>query len=515
MGGDVVDSILEMRGIVKRFPGLVANDHVDLEVRQGEVHALLGENGAGKSTLMNVLSGLYQPEAGEIYILGKKVNITTPKKAIELGIGMVYQHFMLIPAMTVVENIILGLESEHEPWLEIEEASKKVVELSQKYGFDLKPNTLVSELSVGEQQRLEIIKALYRGADILILDEPTAVLTPEESRNIFRVIRQLTAEGLAVIFISHKLKEVMEISDRITILRMGKKIATVDTAATSPKELANMMVGREVIFSGFEKKTKQSKPVLELQELSYAGLDGHLHLKDVTLTVHAGEVLGIAGVDGNGQSELAKAVTGLLAATSGKLLLCGKDMSHKRAIDFIEAQVAHIPEDRNLMGLAGSMSVVDNMVLKNIGTESFASARGWKLNHALIRKHAEKLAQKYDVRGSGVDCATKDLSGGNQQKVILARELEKNPVLLVAVHPTRGLDIGATDFVHREIIKARDHGTAVLLISSDLDEVLRLADRIACIYEGEIMGIVNNDHANVEQIGLMMAGSRSTLEEVS
>jgi ABC-type uncharacterized transport system ATPase subunit len=509
-----MEKFLEMKGIVKRFPGLTANDHIDFDVNQGEVHALLGENGAGKSTLMNVLSGLYQAEAGEIYILEKKVNISTPKKAIELGIGMVYQHFMLIPAMTVVENIILGLESEHEPWLEMDEARKKIIALSQKYGFDIKPDTVVSELSVGEQQRIEIIKALYRGADILILDEPTAVLTPEESRNIFKVIRQLTKEGLSVIFISHKLKEVLEISNRVTILRAGKKIKTVNTIDTNQKDLANMMVGREVIFSGFEKKFEQTLPVLELREIDFTDKNGQHNLKKVSLRVNRGEVLGIAGVDGNGQSELAKVVTGLLNASSGSVLINGQDMTQKHAADFIKEKVAHIPEDRNLIGLAGKMSITDNMVLKVINEEPFSLYRGWKINHTCIREHAEKLTKDFDVRGSGIDCATEDLSGGNQQKVILARELEKDPNLLVAVHPTRGLDIGATDFVHREIIKARDQGTAVLLISSDLDEVLRLSDHIACIYEGEIMGVVEGNYENVEKIGLMMAGSRSSGGEV-
>lgn len=503
-----MEKVLEMKGIVKRFPGLVANDHVNFDLYKGEVHALLGENGAGKSTLMSILSGLYQPDEGEIFIRGEKAEITSPHKAIEAGVGMVYQHFMLIQAMTALENIILGLPSEREPWLDLANARKKVVELSQKYNLGIDPDALVEDMSVGEQQRLEIIKTLYRGANILILDEPTAVLTPEESEGIFKVIRKLTSEGISVIFISHKLKEVMEISDRVTILRAGKSVATVKTEETSPEELANMMVGRKVIFTEFPKRKDQKKPVLELKNVCYSSEGSHKQLKDITLTVHAGEVLGIAGVDGNGQSELAKVVTGLLPATKGQILLNQEDMTGKNASYFISKGVAHIPEDRNLMGLVGQMSIVDNIILKKIGEKPFAESKGWRLKHTEIAQYAAGLSQKFDVRGAGLDVNAGSLSGGNQQKIILARELAETPVLLVAVHPSRGLDVGATDFVHHEIIKARDKGAAVLLISGDLDEIMRLSDRIACIYEGEIMGIVDSSYDNMQEIGLMMAGSR-------
>jgi simple sugar transport system ATP-binding protein len=504
-----------MKGIVKKFPGLVANDQIDLDVRKGEVHALLGENGAGKSTLMNVLSGLYQADAGKIYIRGRQVSIASPQKAIELGIGTVYQHFMLVPAMTAIENIILGLRSEHEPWLQIKEARAKIIELSQRYGLSVRLDTVVAEFSVGERQRLEIIKALYRGAEIMILDEPTAVLTPDESRNIFKLIRQLTGEGLSVIFISHKLKEIMEISDRVTILRQGKKIATVDTRETSPQVLAKMMVGREVIFSDFVKRLIQDRPVLVLEGVSCAGSGNYKQLHDITLTANAGEILGVAGVDGNGQSELSRVVVGMLPVSGGRVLLGDQDLTGKPVIDYIRMREAFIPEDRITMGLAGTMSVAENMVLKTIGDRPFSSWGGWKVNYGHVKKYAEELAEKFDVRGSGLTCAARDLSGGNQQKVILARELAQDPVFLVAVHPTRGLDVGATDFVHREIINARDHGAAVLLISSDLDEVLRLSDRIACLYEGEIMGIVDGEHVNIDRIGLMMAGSRILEEDIS
>lgn len=503
-----MEKVLEMRKIVKKFPGLVANDHVDFDLYKGEVHALLGENGAGKSTLMNILSGLYQCDEGEIFIRGKKADLSNPRKAIEAGIGMVHQHFMLIQAMTALENIILGLSSEREPWLDLVNAKNRVLELSQKYNLGINPDALVEEMSVGEQQRLEIIKTLYRGADILILDEPTAVLTPEESKSIFKVIRKLASEGISVIFISHKLKEVMEISDRVTILRAGKSIATLKTGETSPEELANMMVGRKVIFAEFPKRKVKLKPILKLQNISYKNETSHKQLKDISLTVHAGEVLGIAGVDGNGQSELAKIVTGLLPPTSGKLYLSQEDMTGKNASYFVSRGVTHIPEDRNLMGLVGPMSIIDNIVLKKIGDKPFAERRGWRLKHSVIAQYAASLVDKFDVRNAGLNSVVRSLSGGNQQKVILARELADVPVLLVAVHPSRGLDVGATDFVHHEIIKARDKGAAVLLISSDLDEIMRLSDSIACIYEGEIMGIVDSSYDNIQEIGLMMAGSR-------
>lgn len=510
-----MEKILEMKGIVKRFPGLIANDHVNFDLNKGEVHALLGENGAGKSTLMNILSGLYQPDEGEIFIRGKKTELSTPRKSIEAGVGMVHQHFMLIKAMTAIENVILGLTSEREPWLDLAQAKSKVLELSQKYNLGIDPDALVENLSVGEQQRLEIIKTLYRGADILILDEPTAVLTPEESKSIFKVIRKLAAEGISVIFISHKLKEVMEISDRVTILRAGQSIATLETKETSPEELANMMVGRKVIFSEFSRSKGQKKAVLEMKAVSYIGETSNKQLKDITLTVHAGEVVGIAGVDGNGQSELAKVVTGLLPFSKGKLLLNQEDMSGRDARYFISKGVAHIPEDRNLMGLVGPMSITDNIVLKKIGAKPFSENNGWRLKHGTIEQYAEDLVQKFDVRSAGRDSAVGSLSGGNQQKVILARELADVPVLLVAVHPSRGLDVGATDFVHHEIIKARDKGSAVLLISSDLDEIMRLSDRVACIYEGELMGIVDSDYENIQDIGLMMAGSRLSMRRAN
>lgn len=503
-----MENILEMRNIVKDFPGLRANDHIDFSLHKGEIHALLGENGAGKSTLMNVLCGLYIPEEGEIYLAGEKVSFSSPKQAISHGIGMVHQHFMLIPAMTVAENIILGIPSDQEPWLQLNAAKEKIRHISQKYGFNIEPNALVSQLSVGEQQRVEIIKALYRAADILILDEPTAVLTPEESKGIFRVLRTLVAEGLTVIFISHKLNEVKEICDRVTVLRDGAKIATVETSSYTQRDLAKMMVGRDVIFDAFPAGKKNTTEVLVVEKLGYEKHE-QKKLHNVSFKIHAGEILGLAGVDGNGQSELAKALTGLLKPTSGSISILGENLAGKQPIDFINNNVAHIPEDRNLMGLVGKMDVIDNLVIKNIKEKRFGKLKGWKLNHKDIRRHAEELTKEYDVRCASIDTSATKLSGGNQQKIILARELEVTPKLLVAVHPSRGLDVNATDFVHREIIRVRDEGTAVLLISGDLDEILRLSDRIACIFEGEIMGIIPKEKADIAHIGLMMAGNRA------
>ncbi len=502
-----MENVLEMKGIVKKFPGLIANDHVDFSVKAGEVHTLLGENGAGKSTLMSILAGLYQADEGVINLFGKRVDISSPSKAIELGVGMVYQHFMLIPAMTVVENIILGLKSEKEPWLKKQDAINKITELSTKYNFDIKPKKLVSDLSIGEQQRLEIFKALYRGAKILVLDEPTAVLTPEEGRNIFKLIRKLISEGISVIFISHKMKEVMEISNRVTILRRGKKINTVNIGDTTAEDLAEMMVGTKVDLNPFDKKDNIKDVVLSINNVSYYNKDKRKVLDNISLSVGKGEILGIAGVDGNGQSELAKVVTGILTPQEGSITISEKNLTGKSAKEFIRNKVAHIPEDRNLMGLVGDLSLIDNFVLKNIDTMPYSVFQGWKLLPKNMDKHADELVEKYDIRCSGAECMVKDLSGGNQQKVIIARELFENIDVLIAVHPSRGVDIGATNFVHHQIIKARDSGTSVLLISSDLDEILRLSDRIACIYEGKIMGILESKEFELEKIGMMIAGS--------
>ncbi len=503
-----MENVLEMKGIVKSFPGLIANDHVDFSLRKGEVHTLLGENGAGKSTLMSVLAGLYQADEGTINLFGKKAEITSPNKAIELGIGMVYQHFMLIPAMTVVENIILGLKSSKEPWLQKNNAINEITKLSNKYNFDIKPKKLVSELSIGEQQRLEIFKALYRGAKILVLDEPTAVLTPEESKNIFKLIKNLTKEGISVIFISHKMKEVMEISDRVTILRRGKKISTVDIKNTTAEELAEMMVGKKVDLSPFEKVEKIKEVVLSLDKISYYNKDKRKILDNISFSVGKGEIFGIAGVDGNGQSELAKVITGILVPQEGTINILNKNYTGKNAKAFIQNGVAHIPEDRNLMGLVGDLSLIDNLVLKNIDRTPYSIFSGWKLMPKNMDKHAIEMVEQYDIRCSGQECLVKDLSGGNQQKVIIARELFEDIDLLVAVHPSRGVDIGATNFVHHQIIDARDKGTSIVLISSDLDEVLRLSDRIACIYEGKIMGVLKSSEFELEKIGMMIAGSK-------
>ncbi|MCL2323867.1 MAG: ABC transporter ATP-binding protein [Oscillospiraceae bacterium] len=503
-----MENVLEMKGIVKSFPGLIANDHIDFSLRKGEIHTLLGENGAGKSTLMSILAGLYQANEGTISLFGKRAEITSPNKAIELGIGMVYQHFMLIPAITVVENIVLGLKSPKEPWLQKNAAINEINKLSNKYNFNIKPKKLVSDLSIGEQQRLEIFKALYRGAKILVLDEPTAVLTPDESKNIFKLIRNLTKEGISVIFISHKLNEVMEISDRVTILRRGKKISTVNIKDATAESLAEMMVGKKVDLAAFEKVDNAKDEVLSLNGITYYNKYKRKILDNISFSVFKGEILGIAGVDGNGQSELAKIVTGILTPQSGTINISNKNYTGKSAKEFIENGVAHIPEDRNLMGLVGDLSLTDNFVLKNIDKIPFSIYRGWKLMPKNMDKHAAELVEKYDIRCSGKDCLVKDLSGGNQQKVIIARELFENINILIAVHPSRGVDIGATNFVHHQIINARDNGAAILLISSDLDEILRLSDRIACIYEGKIMGILKSSEFELDKIGMMIAGSK-------
>jgi ABC-type uncharacterized transport system ATPase subunit len=497
---------LKMKDITKQFPGVLANDDVNFEVEKGEVHALLGENGAGKSTLMNILYGLYQPTSGNIYLKGKKVDITSPKAAIDLGIGMVHQHFMLIPALTVVENVILGMKPEKGSILDLEGAAKKITDLAKQYNMKVDPWAKVWQLSVGQQQRLEIIKALYRGADLLILDEPTAVLTPQEVEELFIMIRQLTGEGHTVIFISHKLNEVMEISQRVTVLRSGRSEATVETKDTSKEELARLMVGRDVFLRFDKKECCPKETVLEMQKVESLNNKGLKALKELSLEVKAGEVLAIAGVDGNGQSELVEAITGLRPVINGKVLLNGKDMTNKHPREILEEKIAHIPEDRHRRGLVMNMSIKENLMLMNYYKEPFA--KGIMVDWDFIEKHSEDLVEQYNVKTPGIDVKAKNLSGGNQQKVILGREIYREPNLLIAMHPTRGLDIGATEYVHKRIIQERDRGCAVLLVSTELEEVLSLSDRIAVLYEGEVMGILENKNVDIEELGLMMAGSK-------
>lgn len=497
---------LEMKGIVKQFPGVLANDNVNFEVVAGEVHTLLGENGAGKSTLMSILYGLYQPTAGEIYLKGQKVEITSPKVAIELGIGMVHQHFMLIPALTAVENVILGTRSTKGAVLDLEGAAQKIAELSKQYRMDIDPWAKVWQLSVGQQQRLEIIKALFRGADLLILDEPTAVLTPQEVEELFGVMRQLTQEGHTVIFISHKLNEVMAISNRVTVLRGGKSVATVNTKDTNKEELARLMVGRDVFLRFDKKPCSPGDPVLQMQGVECLNNKGLKALKELTFTLQAGEVLAIAGVDGNGQSELVETITGLRKVTAGKVMVNGRDVTNKHPRDILEQKVAHIPEDRHRRGLVMDMSVKENIMLMSYYQKPFA--KGLFLDWDFIDKHSQEIVEQYNVKTPGIETLARNLSGGNQQKVILGREIYREPNLLIAMHPTRGLDIGATEYVHKRIIQERDRGCGVLLVSTELEEVLSLSDRIAVIYEGEIMGVMDNKDVNIEELGLMMAGSK-------
>lgn len=502
-GGEI---LVEMRRITKRFPGVTANHLVDFELRQGEIHTLLGENGAGKSTLMNILYGMYQPDAGEILIKGRRVEFGSPADAIAQRIGMIHQHFMLIPPLTVAENVALGMR-DHRPWkLDLKRVEREVEELSEKYGLAVDPRAKVWQLSVGVQQRVEILKALYRGAEVLIMDEPTAVLTPQEAEELFEVLRQLAEGGNGIVFISHKLWEVMRISHRVTILRDGTKINTVNTRDTTKEKLAEMMVGREVILQYEHPTVQVGEAVLRLRNVSALGDKGLPALQRVSFEVRAGEVLGIAGVDGNGQKELAEVIHGLRPATEGKILLDGKDVTNRPPREVLDSGVAHIPEDRRKTGLVLDFSIAENVVLENFEARPFTS-RGF-YQPQKVKTFARDLAREFDVRAPGVDTPARSLSGGNQQKVVLAREISRDPQLLIAAQPSRGLDVGATEFIQRRLIDERTRGKAVLLISTDLDEVLAVSDRVLVIYEGRIMGEFLPGQATFEEIGLMMAGHR-------
>lgn len=501
-----MEELLRMEGISKQFGEFFANRNINFEVRAGEVHTLLGENGAGKSTLMNVLIGLYQPTAGSIYLHGKKVKIESPAQAVKLGIGMVHQHFMLVEAMTVFENIILGDKRSKKPFIDVKERKKEILELSWKYGLNVELDEKITNIAVGAQQRVEILKALYRGAELLILDEPTAALTDVEVEGLYSIIEKLKAEGKSIIFISHKMREVLHVSDRITILRAGEAICTLDADKTTSQELANLMIGRELSEAIYSKVDKPGDPVIELDNVSYKKSVKHGGLCEVNLRVAKGEIVGIAGVDGNGQSQLAQIAAGVIINESGEVRLKGKKPSTFAPQGFIDEHVSHIPEDRNLMGLVGDMSIEDNLVFKSTETEQFSKAHGWLLNKKAIRQYSEEMREKYDIRCQSVTQETRNLSGGNQQKVILARELEAEPDLLIAVHPTRGLDIGATRYVRDSMIEARDKGCGVLLISADFDEVLQLSDRIIVLFEGQIMGEYSGKNPPIQEISLAMAG---------
>ncbi len=503
--------VVEMRNITKQFGDFKANDDINLEVRKGEIHALLGENGAGKSTLMNVLTGLLEPTEGEIKINGETVAINSPDVADQLGIGMVHQHFMLIDKFSVAENIMLGNEEHKMGVIDADTTAKGILDLSERYGLKVDPYAKVEDISVGQQQRAEILKVLYKGTDILILDEPTAVLTPQEIDDLMRVIRSLADEGKAIILITHKLDEIKQVADRCTVIRRGKGIGTVDVASTSQQELADMMVGREVSFTVEKAPAHPEEIILSVKDLVVEDNRG-LHAVDgLSFDVRGGEILGIAGVDGNGQSELIQAISGLTSASSGTIHLNGVDITNKPPRQITETGFAHIPEDRQRHGLILDLSIEENMVMQSYYQEPF-SKNGFR-NGEAIENYAVRLIEEYDVRTTSEKELARSLSGGNQQKAIIAREVDRNPDLLIAAQPTRGLDVGAIEFIHKRLIEQRDHGKAVLLMSFELDEIMNVSDRIAVMYDGKIIDIVDAKDTNETELGLLMAGVKKENHE--
>jgi ABC-type uncharacterized transport system ATPase subunit len=496
--------VLELRGITKEFPGVLANDHVDFDLRRAEVHALLGENGAGKSTLMSILYGLYTPDSGEILMDGRPVAINSPKKAIELGIGMVHQHFMLIPVMTVTENIVLAQEPRHAGvLLDYDAAEERVRELSTSFGLAVDPTARIEKITVGQQQRVEILKALYRGAEILILDEPTAVLTPQEARELFEIIEGLKAQGKSIVFITHKLNEVLEVADRISVLRRGKLVETIPQEGATEEGLARSMVGREVLLRVDKTPAEPGEPLLKVADLFVRDDRGLEAVRGVTFDVRAGEIVGIAGVDGNGQSELIDALTGLRKSASGQMTVGGQDLTHASARQALDAGMGHIPEDRHRRGLVLDFNLAENLALHDYGKEPF-SRFGW-LNPRRWLRWAAGLLEEFDVRGGGPATRADSLSGGNQQKVVVAREVSRDPSVLIAAQPTRGLDVGAIEFVHRRLVEQRDAGKAVLLVSLELEEIISLSDRILVLYEGRIVAEFPPD-VSEEEVGIAMLG---------
>jgi general nucleoside transport system ATP-binding protein len=496
--------LLELRGITKRFPGVLANDKVDFDLRRGEVHALLGENGAGKSTLMNILYGLYTPDEGEILLNGKPIDVGSTKASIEHGIGMVHQHFMLIPVMTVAENIVLAIEPRHAGvLLDYDAAAKRVREISERYGLAVDPNARIDRITVGQQQRVEILKALYRGAEILILDEPTAVLTPQEAQELFEILRALKSQGKSIIFISHKLNEVLDIADRITVVRRGVVVDTINTEGATEESLARMMVGREVLLRVDKKQATPGAPLLQVEDLHVIDDRDLETVRGVSLEVRGGEILGLAGVDANGQSELIDAIAGLRAVQSGRIVVDGEDLTNANAKDAIDKGVGHIPEDRHRRGLVLPFSLTENLALHSY--RDAPNSRSGFLNLRVMLQRARRLLTEFDVRGGAPATPAFALSGGNQQKVVLAREIDGNPKVLIAAQPTRGLDVGAIEFVHRRLVEQRDSGRAVLLVSLELEEILSLSDRILVIYEGRIVGEFPPT-ATEEELGFAMTG---------
>jgi ABC-type uncharacterized transport system ATPase subunit len=498
--------VLELRGITKQFPGVLANDHIDFDLRRGEVHALLGENGAGKSTLMSILYGLYTADSGEILLNGKPVAISSPRDAIELGIGMVHQHFMLIPVMTVTENIVLANEPVRAGVLLDEKAAeKRVAEVARTFKFAVDPHAKIENITVGQQQRVEIMKALYRNADIVILDEPTAVLTPQEAQELFEILGTLRREGISIIFISHKLNEVLEIADRISVLRRGKLVETIPREGATEAGLARSMVGREVLLRVEKKPAQPGDTLLSVEDLVVRDDRGLEAVRGLSFEVRAGEIVGIAGVDGNGQSELIDALTGLRHPATGRIRVGGEDLSHATARQALDAGMGHIPEDRHRRGLVLDFNLAENLVLHDYGKEPF-SKLGW-INPRRWFRWARGLLQEFDVRGGGPTTRGGSLSGGNQQKVVVAREVSRNPSVLIAAQPTRGLDVGAIEFVHRRLVEQRDAGKAVLLVSLELEEILSLSDRILVLYEGRFVAEFPPD-VSEEEVGIAMTGGR-------
>ncbi|HSG15816.1 MAG TPA: ABC transporter ATP-binding protein [Anaerolineae bacterium] len=497
---------LEMRRIVKRFPGVLANDQVDFDVKAGEIHALLGENGAGKSTLMKILYGLYAPEEGEIYLNDQLISIHSPNDSINHGIGMIHQHFMLVDTLNVAQNVALGLKSSREPRLDLDIVSARITELSETYGLQVDPQANVGRLAVGERQRVEIIKALYRGAALLVLDEPTAVLTPQEVDDVFVIFRQMASDGHALIFISHKLDEITALTDRVTVLRDGKVIGTRPTSEVTKKDLANMMVGREVLFERDRPEAKAGAVRLKLENVSALNDRDQQILNDISLEVRSGEIVGVAGVSGNGQRPLAEAIAGLQSTSQGSIYLEERDVTGLATSEMLEAGLSYIPEERMHDGVIKDFSVAWNFILQDHIRPPYS--RGIFLNFKYIDQHSQELIDSFNVKTPSRETPVKNLSGGNIQKLILARELDRRPRVLIAAQPTRGVDIGATEYIHNQLLLQRAEGLATLLISEDLDEVRALSDRIVVMFGGEIMGIVENKDITAEDLGLMMAGER-------
>jgi len=500
--------VIEMLNITKIFPGIVANDHINFQVKKGEIHALLGENGAGKSTLMSVLFGLYHAEEGTIKVEGKEVKIHNPNIAKDLGIGMVHQHFKLVHNFTVLENVVLGVEPIKNGQLYLKDAREKVLEISKKYNLYIEPDAIIQDITVGMQQRVEILKMLYRENNILIFDEPTAVLTPQEIDELMKIMRNLASEGKSIIFITHKLNEIKAVANRVTILRKGKSIATVDVKSTSVEELSEMMVGRKVIFDIDKKPQQRGEPILEVKDLVVKSNRHHKNaINHVGFKVHRGEILCIAGIEGNGQTDLVYALTGLTKVDSGTITYKGKDITHSKVRSRSIEGISHIPEDRHKHGLVLDYSLAENLILQTYFKDKFQNHGFLKFEQ--IYKHADALIKQFDIRsGEGAQSSTRSMSGGNQQKAIIAREIEKDPDLLIAVQPTRGLDVGAIEYIHNQLIKQRDEGKAVLLISLELNEVMNISDRIIVIYEGEIVGEVDPKTVTEQELGLYMAGSK-------